>query len=165
MICPKCTNIDDKVIDSRLSREGHSIRRRRECLQCSTRFTTYEEIERVELLAVKRDGRRETFDRQKILSSFVKACEKRPIALETMEDLVEAILHDLETLQVREITTKFIGDKVMDQLRKIDPIAYVRYASVYRRFEEVGEFINEIASLATQPIEKHAESFSSQNED
>lgn len=154
MICPKCNTLEDKVIDSRLSREGHSIRRRRECLGCGTRFTTYEEIERIELLAVKRDGRREIFDRQKILSSFVKACEKRPVPLQTMEQLVETILQDLESLQRREIETKVIGDKVMEQLRQIDPIAYVRYASVYRCFQEVGEFINEIESLSSSSTEK-----------
>ena len=149
MFCPKCSTIDDKVIDSRLSREGHSIRRRRECLNCGHRFTTYEEIERMELLAVKRDGRREILERQKLLSSFVKACEKRPIALETMEQLVETILQDLDSLQQREIPTKLIGDKVMEQLRTVDAIAYVRYASVYRCFEEVGEFIEEIEALSS----------------
>ena len=154
MFCPKCSTIDDKVIDSRLSREGHSIRRRRECLGCGHRFTTYEEIERMELLAVKRDGRREILDRKKLLSSFMKACEKRPIALETMELLVETILQDLDSLQQREIPTKLIGDKVMKQLRTIDAIAYVRYASVYRCFEELGEFIEEIESLSTGTVEK-----------
>ena len=154
MFCPKCSTIDDKVIDSRLSREGHSIRRRRECLGCGHRFTTYEEIERMELLAVKRDGRREILDRKKLLSSFMKACEKRPIALETMELLVETILQDLDSLQQREIPTKLIGDKVMKQLRTIDAIAYVRYASVYRCFEELGEFIEEIEALSTGTVEK-----------
>lgn len=153
MFCPKCSTIDDKVIDSRLSREGHSIRRRRECLSCGHRFTTYEEIERMELLAVKRDGRREVLDRQKLLSSFVKACEKRPVSLETLELLVETILQDLDSLQQREIPTKLIGDKVMEQLRTVDAVAYVRYASVYRCFEEVGEFIEEIQNLSSHSTE------------
>ena len=152
MFCPKCHSLDDKVIDSRLSKEGKSIRRRRECLQCKHRFTTYEEIERFELLAVKRDGRRETLDRQKLLSSLVKACQKRPIALNVMEEAIAQILQNLESLQQQEIPTKLIGDQVMEQLRTIDPIAYVRYASVYRAFQEVGEFLEEIQSLKQQPM-------------
>ena len=147
MLCPKCTSIDDKVIDSRLSKDGTSIRRRRECLECETRFTTYEQIERVELLAVKRDGRREAFDRQKLLSSFIKACEKRPISITSMEESVNDIILDLESGQEREISTKTIGAKVMERLHAIDPVAYVRFASVYRRFEDLGEFIEEIQSL------------------
>lgn len=147
MLCPKCSSIDDKVIDSRLSKDGTSIRRRRECLACESRFTTYEQIERVELLAVKRDGRREPFDRQKLLSSFVKACEKRPISIDVMEESVNAIINDFETAQEREIATKTIGAKVMIKLHAIDPVAYVRFASVYRRFEDIGEFIEEIQSL------------------
>lgn len=152
MLCPKCHSLDDKVIDSRLSKEGHSIRRRRECLGCAHRFTTYEEVERIELLAVKRDSRREPFDRQKLLSSFVKACEKRPISLDTMEQAIANIMQELESLQEHEVSTKTIGDKVIQQLRMIDPVAYVRYASVYRCFEEVGEFINEIELLEKNPL-------------
>jgi transcriptional repressor NrdR len=152
MLCPKCHSLDDKVIDSRLTKEGNSIRRRRECLQCNHRFTTYEEIERIELLAVKRDGRRESLDRQKLLSSLVKACQKRPIALEVMEEAIAQIVQNLESLQQHEIPTKLIGDQVMEQLRKIDPIAYVRYASVYRAFQEVGEFLEEIQSLKQPPM-------------
>ena len=147
MLCPKCSSIDDKVIDSRLSKDGSSIRRRRECLACDSRFTTYEQIERVELLSVKRDGRREPFDRQKLLSSLIKACEKRPIPLETLEESVNSIMLELETAQDREIPTKLIGAKVMERLHAIDPVAYVRFASVYRRFEDIGEFIEEIQSL------------------
>lgn len=147
MLCPKCSSIDDKVIDSRLSKDGTSIRRRRECLACESRFTTYEQIERVELLAVKRDGRREHFDRQKLLSSFIKACEKRPISIDVMEESVDAIITDLESGQEREIPTKAIGALVMERLHAIDPVAYVRFASVYRRFEDIGEFIEEIQSL------------------
>ena len=147
MLCPKCSSIDDKVIDSRLSKDGTSIRRRRECLGCETRFTTYEQIERVELLAVKRDGRREPFDRQKLLSSFIKACEKRPIPLNLMEESVSEIITALESGQDREISTKLIGARVMERLHAVDPVAYVRFASVYRRFEDIGEFIEEIQSL------------------
>jgi transcriptional repressor NrdR len=147
MLCPKCSSIDDKVIDSRLSKDGTSIRRRRECLACESRFTTYEQIERLEMLAVKRDGRREPFDRQKLLSSFIKACEKRPISLDVMEESVNALINDLESGQEREISTKAIGARVMERLHGIDPVAYVRFASVYRRFEDIGEFIEEIQSL------------------
>ncbi|MCF7729407.1 MAG: transcriptional regulator NrdR [Chthoniobacterales bacterium] len=150
MLCPKCHSIDDKVIDSRLSKEGNSIRRRRECLECQHRFTTYEEVERIETFVVKRDGRREAFDRQKLLLSLVKACEKRPISLEVMENAIAQILKNLESLQQHEVPSKLIGDRLMDQLLNIDPIAYVRYASVYRAFQEVGEFIEEIQSLEKQ---------------
>jgi transcriptional repressor NrdR len=144
MRCPKCGSLQDKVIDSRLSRDGDSIRRRRECLACETRYTTYEEIERVELRAIKRDGRHEPFDRHKLLTSLVKACEKRPIGMEQIERAVEELLHDLESQQKREIPTRLIGAMVMEKLHAIDPIAYVRYASVYRQFQEIGDFIEEI---------------------
>ncbi len=144
MLCPKCRSLDDKVIDSRLSKEGNSIRRRRECLNCAHRFTTYEEMEHLETFVIKRDGRRENLDRQKLLGSFLKACEKRPVPLEKMENAISEILGNLDTIQQREIPTKFIGDQVMEQLRHLDPVAYVRYASVYRCFEEIGEFIEEI---------------------
>ncbi len=158
MLCPKCRSLDNKVIDSRLAREGNSIRRRRECLICQYRFTTYEEIERLAILVVKRDGRREIFDRQKILSSLVKAFEKRPVSIETMEEIVTQIGHHLESLQQHEISTKLIGDAVMEQLRIKDPIAYVRYASVYRAFEEVGEFLEEIQSLHHQTNKENSSS-------
>lgn len=144
MRCPKCGSLQDKVIDSRLSRDGDSIRRRRECLGCETRYTTYEEIERVELRAIKRDGRHEPFDRHKLLTSLVKACEKRPIGMEQIERAVEELLHALESQQKREIPTRVIGAMVMEKLHAIDPIAYVRYASVYRQFQEIGDFIEEI---------------------
>ena len=144
MRCPKCGSLQDKVIDSRLSRDGDSIRRRRECLACDTRYTTYEEIERVELRAIKRDGRHEPFDRHKLLTSLVKACEKRPIGMDQIERAVEELLHELESQQKREIPTRLIGAMVMEKLHAIDPIAYVRYASVYRQFQEIGDFIEEI---------------------
>jgi transcriptional repressor NrdR len=144
MRCPKCGSLQDKVIDSRLSKDGDSIRRRRECLACDFRYTTYEEIERVELRAIKRDGRHEPLDRHKLLTSLVKACEKRPIGMDQIERAVEELLHELEAEQRREIPTRFIGAKVMEKLHAIDPIAYVRYASVYRQFQEIGDFIEEI---------------------
>ncbi len=147
MRCPKCGTLDDKVIDSRLSKEGTSIRRRRECLSCETRFTTYEVLERNEIRVIKRDGRREPLERQKLLGSIAKACEKRPIALSQMERVVEEILQELETLQEREIGSKQLGARVMNRLHTLDPVAYVRYASVYREFQEVGDFLEEIESL------------------
>ena len=155
MFCPKCSTIDDKVIDSRLSREGHSIRRRRECLGCGHRFTTYEEIERMELLAVKRDGRREILDRKKLLSSFMKACEKRPIALETMELLVETILQDLDSLQQREIPTKLIGDKVMKQpdIFKFFPESYFFSGFLNVPFLRLSSLIPSLLSHHSHPLQ------------
>ena len=147
MRCPKCGSVDDKVIDSRLSKDGASIRRRRECVVCEYRFTTYEEIEQADIRVIKRDGRGEPFDRHKLFAGIKKACEKRPVLLATLESAVEEIIHDLETNHSREIPSNVIGGKVMEKLHAIDGIAYVRYASVYRRFEDVGEFINEIESL------------------
>ena len=147
MRCPKCGSLEDKVIDSRLSKDGGSIRRRRECLKCEIRYTTYEELERLELRAIKRDGRHEPLDRHKLLGSIAKACEKRPIGLEEMEEAVEDIIHELEAGQEREVPTRTIGAKVMEKLHALDPVAYVRYASVYRQFQEIGDFIEEIQSF------------------
>jgi transcriptional repressor NrdR len=149
--------LEDKVIDSRLAKDGASIRRRRECLVCETRFTTYEEIERVELRAIKRDGRHEPFDRNKLLGSIVKACEKRPISLEAMESAVEQIFQELESLEGREVSTKLIGAKAMERLHAMDPIAYVRYASVYRQFQEIGDFLDEIESLERRAVNTPAQ--------
>ena len=158
MRCPKCGSLEDKVIDSRLSKDGGSIRRRRECLGCETRYTTYEEIELIELRAIKRDGRHEAFDRHKLTTSIVKACEKRPVGVEQIERAVEEILQEMEAEQKREIPTREIGAMVMEKLHALDPIAYVRYASVYRQFQEIGDFIEEIqtyekrtARTAAQP--------------
>jgi transcriptional repressor NrdR len=147
MRCPKCGSLEDKVIDSRLSKDGMTIRRRRECMDCETRYTTYEQIERIELRAIKRDGRLEPLDRGKLLGSITKACEKRPISLGEMEQAVEEIIHELEAMQEREIPTRVIGAKVMEKLHGLDPVAYVRYASVYRQFQEIGDFIEEIQSF------------------
>jgi transcriptional repressor NrdR len=152
MRCPKCGSLEDKVIDSRLSKDGASIRRRRECLDCETRYTTYEEIERIELRAIKRDGRHEAFERQKLLTSLVKACEKRPISIEQLERAAEDIMQELEGEQTREISTRAIGAKVMERLHALDPIAYVRYASVYRQFQEIGDFIEEIQSYEKRTL-------------
>lgn len=151
MRCPKCGGVEDKVIDSRLSKDGASIRRRRECIACAYRFTTYEAVERADLRVLKRDGRGEPFDRHKLLNGVTKACEKRPLTLEAQEKAVEEIIHDLETNYAREIPSSVIGAKVMEKLHQLDEVAYVRYASVYRHFQDIGEFINEIQSLERRP--------------
>lgn len=147
MRCPKCGNQDDKVIDSRASREGSTIRRRRQCLQCNHRFTTYEEVEHEGLMVVKRDGRREEFSREKLLSGLKKACQKRPISPKVIEDLVETIVDEVTDKYDREIPGGAIGERVMAGLREIDKVAYVRFASVYRRFEEATEFVSEVNKL------------------
>jgi len=147
MRCPKCGCQDDKVIDSRASREGLTIRRRRECASCAHRFTTYEEIERAKLLVAKRDGRREEFARRKLLSGLRRACEKRPISEEQIETLVEEITEDLGNHFDREVPCKEIGMRVMRGLRGLDQVAFVRYASVYRRFEEATDFVQEVKKL------------------
>lgn len=135
------------MIDSRASREGATIRRRRECTACAHRFTTYEEVERARLMVLKRDGRREEFSREKLLSGVQKACEKRPVTLDEIETLVEQIIDGISSSFEREVPCLEIGQRVMDGLRTLDPIAYVRYASVYRRFEEATEFVQEVKKL------------------
>ncbi len=148
--------MDDKVVDSRLARDGVSIRRRRECLKCGHRFTTYEMIEQSTLSVVKRDGRREEFSREKLFRGVVKACEKRPVSIDVVDKAIDDIMAELQTDGVREVPSANIGTKVMTMLREIDPVAYVRYASVYRKFTAVGEFINEIQSMenavAARPV-------------
>jgi transcriptional repressor NrdR len=146
MRCPKCGSRDDKVIDSRQSREGLSIRRRRECLKCAYRYTTYEEIERTDLRVIKRDRSHEPFDRRKLANSLAKACEKRPISLVVLEQAVDDVIHEIET-GGREVTSAQIGTHVMAKLRDIDEVAYLRFASVHRRFEQVDEFVDAIQAL------------------
>jgi transcriptional repressor NrdR len=146
MRCPKCGFRDDKVIDSRQSRDSSSIRRRRVCLQCSYRFTTYEEIERSELRVIKRDRTHESFDRRKLVTSLAKACEKRPISLVTLEQAVDEIVHEIET-GGREVQSTAIGTKVLEKLKDIDEVAYLRYASVHRRFEAVDQFVEAVQAL------------------
>jgi transcriptional repressor NrdR len=146
MRCPKCGFRDDKVIDSRQSRDSSTIRRRRVCLQCSFRFTTYEQIERSDLRVIKRDRTHEPFDRRKLVNSLAKACEKRSISLVTLEQAVDDIVHDLET-GGREVSSAEVGAKVMEKLREIDEVAYLRYASVHRRFQEVDDFVEEVEAL------------------
>jgi transcriptional repressor NrdR len=147
MRCPKCGNLEDKVIDSRSAKMGAAIRRRRECLACQYRFTTYEEIERRDLRVIKRDGRHEPFDRKKLLSGMTKACEKRPVSYEAMERAAEEIIQELEQRYDYEVPTSAIGLRIMERLHALDEVAYIRYASVYRQFQDIGEFIHEIESL------------------
>lgn len=147
MRCPKCGCQDDKVIDSRASREGATIRRRRECVACGHRFTTYEEIERGGLVVLKRDGRREEFSREKLLSGLRKACQKRPVSPKVIEELVERIVTEVTDRYEREVPAEAIGKLVMDGLRQIDEVAYVRFASVYRRFQEATDFVHEVKKL------------------
>ncbi len=144
MRCPYCGNKNDSVIDSRISRNGASVRRRRECLKCKHRFTTYEYVERVPLMVVKKDGRREHFDRQKLIGGLMKACEKRPVSVERIERLVDDIERKLEKKYDQEVKSKEIGELVMNSLHELDEIAYVRFASVYRQFKDVNQFVKEI---------------------
>jgi transcriptional repressor NrdR len=147
MRCPKCGCQDDKVIDSRSSREGATIRRRRECLACGHRFTTYEEVEQAGLLVLKRDGRREEFSKEKLMSGLKKACQKRPISPKTIEDEVERIVNEVTDKYEREVPAEVIGKLVMEGLRQMDDVAYVRFASVYRRFQEATDFVHEVKKL------------------
>jgi transcriptional repressor NrdR len=147
MKCPKCGVLDDKVVDSRLSREGTNIRRRRECLGCGFRFTTYEAIESQDVRVIKSDGRYQPFDRQKLLNGMRRACEKRPISQEQIDAAALDIVNDLEKEFDNEIPTKAIGEAVMRKLRQLDEVAYVRFASVYRHFQDIGEFEDEIRSM------------------
>lgn len=151
MYCSKCSSLEDKVIDSRLSKDGRSIRRRRECLNCGFRFTTYEEVERAELRVSKRDGRSEPFNKEKLLGGMIKACEKRPVGVVKLETVADEILANIEMEFRREVPSHVIGAKVMAALHDLDEVAYVRYASVYRHFQDIGEFIHEIQKLGKMP--------------
>jgi transcriptional repressor NrdR len=147
MRCPKCGHMDDKVLDSRSARDGASVRRRRECLACNQRFTTYEEIVRDELRVVKRDGRREDLSRAKLTAGVLRACEKRPITQAQIEALVDSVLDEVAQTGDVEVSTNAIGEKVMIRLKKLDEVAYVRFASVYRRFADVNQFLNAIQDM------------------
>ncbi len=147
MRCPKCGCQDDKVIDSRASREGAAIRRRRECAACGHRYTTYEQVERGRLMVLKRDGRTEEFSKEKLAAGIQKACQKRPVNQETIAELVERVVDDLANRFDREVPSNAIGARVMEELRGLDAVAYVRYASVYRCFEEATDFVQEVKKL------------------
>lgn len=147
MKCPICYFLDTKVVDSRVASDGLSIRRRRECLKCGFRFSTYEEIELLELIILKRDGRRESYSREKLVGGLKKSCEKRPITEDNFKRLVHSIERDLQRLKKNEITSKQVGIAVMKNLKKLDPVAYIRYASVYESFKDANEFKKEINKL------------------
>ena len=147
MKCPFCSNADTKVIDSRPTEEGYAIRRRRGCDNCGKRFTTYEKVEETILMVAKKDARREVFDRNKILNGIVKACEKRPVSMTQIEGMVDDIEKTLNNLMEKEVTSDYIGELVMEQLKKVDEVAYVRFASVYRQFTDVNTFIREREKL------------------
>ena len=152
MNCPFCNHYDTKVLDTRPADEGKSIRRRRECNNCQKRFTTYEKLESIPLVVVKKDGRRDIFDPNKVISGVIKACEKRPVSMETIEKMVADIEHSLSNNLDKEITTTIIGEEVMKGLKDIDEVAYVRFASVYREFKDVNTFIKEIEDLIRKPV-------------
>ncbi|HAY39188.1 MAG TPA: transcriptional regulator NrdR [Desulfobacteraceae bacterium] len=147
MKCPFCGEIDNKVIDSRLSKDGAVIRRRRECILCSRRFTTYEHIEEIPVMIVKKDGRREIFSREKVRSGLQKACQKRNISMNVIEEFLDELERDLRETGEKEISSNKIGEKVMAKLHEIDDVAYVRFASVYREFKDVNDFVSELKNL------------------
>ena len=147
MKCPFCAYLESKVIDSRPAEEGATIRRRRECLACQKRFTTYEIIERLPLVVIKRDGSRQTFDKVKLINGMVRACEKRPVALSQLEAIADEIEQELQSHLEREISTVEIGEMVMNRLKDIDEVAYVRFASVYRSFKDINTFMEELTKL------------------
>lgn len=158
MKCPFCGDIEDKVIDSRISVEGDTIRRRRECLKCQKRFTTYERIEEVPLMVIKKDGRREPFDRKKLLAGILKACEKRPVPMEKIEAMVDEVERLLQKNYEKEVSSTHIGEFVMKQLHDLDEVAYVRFASVYRQFKDINQFMKELSTLLKEgqkPEERH----------
>ena len=147
MKCPFCSFADSKVIDSRPADDGSSIRRRRECLACQKRFTTYEIVERLPLVVIKRDGSRQSFDKMKILNGMIRACEKRPVAVQALERIADDIEHELQGALEREISTTEIGEMVMERLKDIDEVSYVRFASVYRSFKDINTFMEELTKL------------------
>ncbi len=144
MKCPFCADTENKVIDSRLSKEGYVIRRRRECLACNRRFTTYERIEEIPLMIIKKDGRREEFNRDKIRIGITKACEKRSVSMNSIEDFLDEIEQELRETGKKEISSSVVGERVINRLHDLDEIAYVRFASVYREFKDVNEFVQEL---------------------
>ncbi|SPP64479.1 transcriptional regulator NrdR [Nitrospira lenta] len=154
MKCPFCDELEDKVVDSRMAKEGEVIRRRRECLGCKRRYTTYERVEEILPVVVKKDGRRESFDRAKILSGLKKACEKRPISTATIEDVTDRIEKRIQEMGESEIESRVVGEEVMKELHQLDQVAYVRFASVYREFKDIDQFMDELKSLAQQRRER-----------
>ncbi|MGW8285102.1 MAG: transcriptional regulator NrdR [Candidatus Deferrimicrobiaceae bacterium] len=154
MKCPRCGHGDNRVVDSRAGKDGSVIRRRRECLSCRRRFTTYERVEEELPLVVKRDGRREPFDRQKILTGVLKACEKRPVSYAVIEEVVDSLESRFQASGEKEVSSVQIGESVMAELLKMDDVAYVRFASVYRQFKDISQFVEEIKTLISEPPER-----------
>ena len=152
MRCPYCENIDTKVVDSRPTDEGRAIRRRRLCEACGKRFTTYEKLEENIIMVINKNGQRESFDRNKILNGIVKACEKRPVSMATMEGIVDNIERGLNNMMEKEVESTFIGELIMDELKKVDDVAYVRFASVYREFKDADTFIKELEKLLKRDV-------------
>ena len=150
MKCPYCAFAESKVVDSRPTDDGASIRRRRECLSCANRFTTYETVESLPMVAVKKDGSRQSFDRGKVLGGMLRACEKRPVPLAELERIADEVEQELQNGLDREITTEHIGELVMEKLRKLDQVAYVRFASVYRQFKDIDTFMSELSKLLAE---------------
>ena len=150
MKCPYCSYSESKIIDSRPADEGTSIRRRRECLSCGKRFTTYETVESLPMVVIKKDGSRQSFDKQKILGGMIRACEKRPVPLAELEKIADEIEQDLQNSMDREISTESIGERVMEKLRSVDQVAYVRFASVYRQFKDIDTFMAELNKLLAE---------------
>lgn len=154
MKCPFCDELEDKVVDSRMAKEGEVIRRRRECLGCKRRYTTYERVEEILPVVVKKDGRREPFDRNKILAGIKKACEKRPISTATIEAVTDRIEKRIQEMGESEIESRVVGEEVMKELHQLDQVAYVRFASVYREFKDIDQFMDELKALAQQRRER-----------
>ncbi|MCS6305052.1 MAG: transcriptional repressor NrdR [Nitrospira sp.] len=154
MKCPFCDELEDKVVDSRMAKEGEVIRRRRECLGCKRRYTTYERVEEILPVVVKKDGRRESFDRNKILVGLKKACEKRPISIGTIEAVTDRIEKRIQEMGETEIESRIVGEEVMKELHQLDQVAYVRFASVYREFKDIDQFMEELKTLAQQRRER-----------
>ncbi|HJO63229.1 MAG: transcriptional regulator NrdR [Desulfobacterales bacterium] len=150
MKCPFCGKLDNKVIDSRLAKDGDAIRRRRECIICGRRFTTYENFEEIPIMIIKKDGRREVFSREKVYTGMKKACEKRDISINVIEEFVDELERDLKETGEKEISSRTIGEKMMTKLQELDDVAYVRFASVYREFKDVNDFVAELKSLLSE---------------
>jgi transcriptional repressor NrdR len=148
--CPFCSHHESKVVDSRPTDEGQAVRRRRDCMACAKRFTTYEKIDEIPLIVVKKNGNREPYDKNKILNGVIKSCEKRPVSLQDIEKLVDGIEKQLYNTMEREITTEFIGNLVIDKIKELDEVAYVRFASVYREFKDINTFMDEVKKILNE---------------
>ena len=157
MKCPYCGEENTKVIDSRPAEENNAIRRRRQCLKCKKRFTTYEKIEMVPVMVIKKDGRREAFDRDKIKFGLIRSCEKRPVSISTIDQLVDSIESEINKMYIDEIESTRIGEMVMERLKEVDEVAYVRFASVYRQFKDLNTFVNELESILSEKDKKEEE--------